>query len=186
MVHGALRTQDRPRSEDRVPDSAGNVGSVRATAHIDGGARPTNPGHAGFASVIKLDDGSEHVVARYLGWRTNNVAEYFALIFAVKYARGLGAEHLEVFSDSKLVVEQVHGRWRVRSDELRPLNREARDSLDKFFAGAWSLQWVRREVNTEADEYCTQAIHAGMYANPWVRRHTKNPSPGRIIDPFAH
>ena len=77
---------------------------------------------------------------------------------------------LEVFSDSRLVVEQVHGRWRVKSDDLRPLNNEARDSLAKFFPAAWSLTWVRREDNTEADEYCTQAIHAGMFTNPWVRR----------------
>jgi ribonuclease HI len=158
---------------------------MRAVAHIDGGARPTNPGHAGFAVVIKLDDGSEHVIARYIGWRTNNVAEYFALIFAIKYARGLGAEALEVFSDSKLVVEQVHGRWRVKSDDLRPLNREARESFDKLFPGAWSLQWIRREVNAEADEYCTQAIHAGMYRNPWVRKLYPKLTPGKIIDPFA-
>ena len=156
---------------------------MRAKAHIDGGARPTNPGHAGFAVVIHLD-GHTHVLSRYIGWRSNNVAEYFALIMAVKYARGLGASHLEVFCDSKLVVEQVLGRWRVKSDELRPLSREARESLDKFFPGAWSLTWVRREDNSEADSFCTKAIQAGMYANPWVRRHFSKGQRGKIIDPF--
>jgi ribonuclease H / adenosylcobalamin/alpha-ribazole phosphatase len=157
---------------------------VRAHAHIDGGARPTNPGHAGFAVVIYLD-GTMHVLSRYIGWRSNNVAEYFGLISAVKYARSLGASELEVFSDSKLVVEQVHGRWRVKSDDLSPLNREARDLLDRNFPGAWSLTWVRREDNTEADEYCTAAIHAGMRSNPWVRKHMKKSKAGKIVDPFA-
>ena len=41
------------------------------------------------------------------------------------------------------------------------------------------------EHNTEADALCTQAIHAGMYANPWVRRHAKKLTPGKIVDPFA-
>lgn len=159
---------------------------MRAVAYIDGGARPTNPGHAGFAVVITLyPQGEEHVIARYLGWRTNNVAEYFALIMAIKYARGLGADELSVFSDSRLVVEQVHGRWRVKSDDLRPLNNEARDSLAKFFPSAWSVSWVGREENEEADEYCTQAIFAGMWKNPWVRRRAKLSSPGKIVDPFA-
>jgi len=126
-----------------------------------------------------------HVLSRYIGWRSNNVAEYFGLISAVKYARSLGASELEVFSDSKLVVEQVHGRWRVKSDDLRPLNREARESLDKFFPNAWSLTWVRREDNTEADDLCTQAIHAGMFRNPWLRKRYPKLTSGKIIDPFA-
>jgi ribonuclease HI len=159
---------------------------VKALAHVDGGARPTNPGHAGFGVVIYLFPGGVmHLCSRYLGWRTNNVAEYFALITAVKYAKALGAQELEVKSDSRLVVEQVHRRWRVRSDDLSLLNREARDLLEQLFPSAWSLDWVRREQNVEADQICTDAIKAGMYRNPWVRRHLKHPDPGNIIDPFS-
>jgi len=159
---------------------------MRAVAHIDGGARPTNPGHAGFAVVIYLDgDRDRYVISRYLGIHSNNFAEYMGLIVAVKYARHLGAEELEVFCDSKLVVEQANGRWRVAADSLRPLNREARHLLDKHFAGAWSLTWVAREDNKEADELCTQAIQAGRFQNPWRRRHLKDQTPGKIIDPFS-
>jgi ribonuclease HI len=158
---------------------------VRAVAHIDGGARPTNPGHAGFATVITLyPQNTTHVVARYIGWRSNNVAEYFALISAIKYSKTLGAQELHVMSDSRLVVEQVHGRWRVKSDDLRPFNREARDLLAKLFPSAWALSWIRREENTIADEYCSQAIQAGRFRNPFLRRHLKDQSPGKIIDPF--
>ena len=158
---------------------------MRALAHVDGGCRPTNPGHAGFGIVINIG-GEEHVLSRYIGWKSNNVAEYSALIVAVKYARHLGAEELEVCSDSRLVVEQVHGRWRLRSDGLRPLRSEARKLLDTMFPGAWSLSWVNRERNSKADYYCGMAIEAGRYRNPWVRKHLKKKEPGEIIDPFAN
>jgi ribonuclease HI len=159
---------------------------VRAVAHIDGGARPTNPGHAGFAVVIRLyPQDARYVLSRYIGWRTNNVAEYFGLVSAIKYANFLGAKELHVISDSRLVVEQVHGRWRVQDDALRFLNREARDLLSRFFPSSWAVSWVRREENVEADRVCSEAIQAGRYRNPFSRRHLKDKSPGRIIDPFA-
>ena len=158
---------------------------MRAVAHIDGGARPTNPGHAGFAVVIHLyPGGTMHLLSRYIGWRTNNAAEYFALITAIKYAKALGAQELEVRSDSRLVVEQVQGRWRVREESLRPLQREARELLAQLFPSAWSLDWVSREDNVQADQICGEAIQAGRFRNPWLRRHLKDKSSGNIVDPF--
>ena len=108
-----------------------------------------------------------------------------ALIVAVKYGRHLGAESLEVVSDSKLVVEQVHGRWRQRSRSLRSLVMEARDLLDRHYANRWDLVWSPRNENVKADYYCGLAIQAGRFSNPWLRRHLKDKSPGKIIDPFA-
>ena len=159
---------------------------MRAIAYIDGGCRPKNPGYAGFAVVINLRPaGTEYILSRYIGIHTNNWAEYMGLIVAVKYARHIGAEQLEVRSDSRLVVEQVHGRWRVKSDALRPLNREARNLLSKLFPGAWSLAWVKREENTKADHYCGLAINAGRNANPFIPQRLKDKRPGKILDPFA-
>lgn len=155
---------------------------MNALVNFDGGCRPTNPGHAGFAVIIDLA-GEEFILSRYIGWRTNNVAEYTGLIVAVKYARHLGAETLEVISDSKLVVEQVHGRWRVTSDDLRPLQMEARRLLDKHYASRWKLTWAPREENDKADYYCGLAINYGRSLNPWVRRHRSRDA--LIIDPFA-
>jgi probable phosphoglycerate mutase len=155
-----------------------------AVAHIDGGCRPTNPGHAGFAVVIDLD-GEEFILSRYIGIASNNVAEFTALIVAIKYARHLGAEALEVVSDSKLVVEQVHGRWRQKSESLRPLVMEARALLDKHYPSRWKLNWSARDENVKADYYCGLAIQAGRFRNPWLRKHLKDQSPGKIIDPFS-
>ena len=155
-----------------------------AAVHIDGGCRPTNPGHAGFAAVIVLD-GQEFIISRYIGWGSNNVAEVTALIVAVKYAAHLGAEALEVSSDSRFVVEETHGRWRLRSPVLKPLVMEARDLLFRHFPHRWELTWIPRKENVKADYYCGLAIQAGRYQNPWLRRHLKDKSPGKIIDPFA-
>ena len=155
---------------------------MSALAHVDGGCRPTNPGHAGIGIVIVLG-GEEFILNRYIGWASNNVAEYTALLVAIKYASHLGAELLEVVSDSRLVVEQVHGRWRVQSDGLRPLQLEARKLLDRFFAGRWELTWSSRNENVKADYYCGLAINYGRSLNPWVRRHRSRE--GLIIDPFA-
>jgi ribonuclease HI len=160
------------------------AGVNTALAHIDGGARPTTPGHAGIGIVIELD-GEEFILSRYLGWRSHNVAEFTALIVCVKYAAHLGAEALEVVSDSKLVVEQTHGRWRLRSKELKPLVLEARDLLFRHFPHRWDLVWQGRDNNVKADYYCTLAIQAGRYANPWLRKHLKDQDPGKIIDPFS-
>lgn len=158
---------------------------MRAVAYVDGGCRPKNPGYAAFAVVINLyPAGTEHILSRFIGISSNNVAEYMGLIVAVKYARHLRAEELEVRSDSRLVVEQVQGRWRVKSDDLRPLNREARDLLSKLFPSAWSLDWVRREENTKADHYCGLAINAGRNLNPFVPQRLKDKRPGKIVDPF--
>jgi probable phosphoglycerate mutase len=152
-----------------------------AVVHIDGGCRPINPGHAGIGVVILLG-GEEFILSRYLGWpRSNNFAEFTALIVAIKYARHLGAEALEVVSDSKLVVEQVHGRWRLRSAELKPLVMEARDLLFRHFPHRWELNWSARANNVKADYYCGLAIEAGRNRNPWHRPQKE----GKILDPFS-
>lgn len=158
--------------------------TATAVAHIDGGSRPTNPGHAGIAVVIMLA-GEQHILSRYIGRTSNNVAEFTALIVAIKYASFLRAQELEVVSDSRLVVEQTNGRWRCKSPDLKPLVMEARALLDRHFPSAWSLVWVGRDSNTEADRYCTMAINAGWNRNPWIPQRLKDKRPGKIIDPFA-
>ena len=154
-----------------------------ALATFDGGCRPKNPGYAAIAVVIDLD-GEEFILSRFIGIHTNNWAEYVGLIVAIKYARHLGAEQLEVVSDSRLVVEQVHGRWRVKEPTLKPLCSEARNLLDRHFPSRWSLVWAAREANVKADYYCGLAINAGRNRNPFVPQRLKDKRPGMIIDPF--
>ena len=125
-------------------------------ANIDGGSRG-NPGPAAYGVVMR--DGREEVVARlkkYIGQNTNNVAEYFALIAALDYAQTHGIRALRVESDSELLVKQMRGQYKVKSEELKPLFERAKkmsQTLEMF-----RIEHVYREQNREADALVNQAL----------------------------
>ena len=88
--------------------------------HIDGGSRG-NPGDAGFGVHVATADGQERAgLYGYLGRATNNVAEYQALLHALRYALAQGATCVRLFSDSELVVKQMDGRYRVKTIKPAP------------------------------------------------------------------
>jgi ribonuclease HI len=157
---------------------------MRAIAHFDGGARPTNPGHAGIGIVLDLD-GTEHILSRYIGIHTNNYAEWTACVVAIKFAAEHQAEDLKLVTDSKLVRHQLDGSWKARQAELRPFLTEAQKLLDWFFRDAWRIEWVRRDLNAHADSLCTSAINAGRNRNPFTPQKIKDKRVGKITDPFA-
>ena len=109
--------------------------SLRLNAHIDGGARG-NPGPAAAAFILRdASDGT--VVAQtglYLGRATNNVAEYRALLAALRSARELKAAEVEVLSDSELLVRQMNGQYRVRNAGLKQLHEEKMEFLAKGYS----------------------------------------------------
>jgi ribonuclease HI len=159
---------------------------MNATVFTDGGARPTNPGHAGIGIFIEFDDRKE-VLSRYLGIKTNNEAEYIALYVAAGYAYYLGAREIEFRCDSALVVNQVLGEWFPKDFRMRSYCYDVRDRLNKYYPDAWSLLLIPRAQNSEADQLCTDAIHWGMNRNPFTRKAVKNKKPrpaGKVIDPF--
>lgn len=95
---------------------------------------------------------------RWLGVATNNEAEYRALIEGLKTAREWNPDRLDVYLDSKLVVEQINDRYRIKATELIPLHREAKELLAHF--PSWTVQHVEREQNRGADYLANQAIDA--------------------------
>ncbi|HYB52860.1 MAG TPA: ribonuclease HI family protein [Thermoanaerobaculia bacterium] len=122
---------------------------MRFRASIDGAARG-NPGPAGAGVWVEArgDEGAEeHFEA--LGRTTNNVAEYRALLLALARAREVGADEVEIRSDSLLLVEQVNGRYRVKAEHLKPLFAEAVRRAKEF--RRFSIAHVRREQNRNAD-----------------------------------
>jgi ribonuclease HI len=124
--------------------------------HIDGASRG-NPGEAGFGIHVASGDGTELVgLYGYLGRATNNVAEYQALLHALRYALSKGARRVRVFSDSELVVRQLAGDYRVKHPDMVPLHREARDLLSRFEEA--SVSHVPREKNREADRLANRAL----------------------------
>ncbi len=124
--------------------------------HVDGASRG-NPGEAGFGVQVAAADGSEVAsLWGYLGRTTNNVAEYQALLHALRFALARGAREVEVFSDSELLVRQIGGRYRVRNPGLAPLFREARQLLGRFERAR--VSHVPREQNREADALANRAV----------------------------
>jgi len=156
---------------------------MNAKIYTDGGARPTNPGHAGFACVVKLDDNTDHTISRYIGWHSNNIAEYYGAIVGIKYAKFLGATRITLLTDSQLVRNHIEGNWRVKQPEIRPLHGEIMKLLDDF--DTWKVKWIERGKNQQADSYCTSAIYAGMLRNPFfLKRRNGHKNGVGEIDPF--
>ncbi len=127
-------------------------------ANIDGAARG-NPGPASYGVVIRKPDGA--VVAelkKYIGRSTNNVAEYYALIAALDYAAAHGIRALRIESDSELLVNQMRGRYKVRSADLRPLFERARRLAHGI--ASFAVEHVPRERNRDADALANQALDA--------------------------
>lgn len=128
----------------------------RATLYADGAARG-NPGPAGAGAALLDEEG--HVigeVTRYLGTATNNVAEYTALIIGLEEARRRDVTELEIRMDSKLVVEQMNGRWKIKHPNLRPLAVIAGELLRSF--PERRIRHIPRAENAIADALANRAI----------------------------
>jgi probable phosphoglycerate mutase len=131
---------------------------VKAILYADGGARG-NPGPAGIGILlVDLDGNVLGEVARGIGVTTNNVAEYTALIEGLELAHAKGATEIDVRLDSKLVVHQVLGEWKIKNDTLRRLAAKAESLLRRFERK--SLSHVPREQNAAADKLANQGMDA--------------------------
>ena len=123
----------------------------------DGGARG-NPGPAALGVVIEDDQGMRlRTFHRFLGVATNNQAEYQALIEGLKAVADWKPDRLEVYLDSKLVVEQVNGKWRVKEPELKELHKRATELLQQF-GDRVTVSHVGREENRGADKLVNMAL----------------------------
>jgi len=129
-------------------------GKVRV--FTDGGSRGNpGPGAAGYV-VIGSDGGVIAGRGIYLGKVTNNIAEYNALVAALKGVNEIGAAVVEVFSDSELMVKQINGQYRVKNAKLAELHSQCMEILSGF--SIWSVSHVRREQNTQADGLANHAM----------------------------
>jgi len=130
---------------------------VKLIVEADGGSRG-NPGPAGYGAVV-LDPDTEEVLAECaegLGITTNNVAEYQGLIAGLRAAIELGATEVEVRMDSKLVVEQMSGRWQVKHPAMKPLALEAGRLVREL--GSVRFGWIPRARNSRADALANKAM----------------------------
>ncbi|MFB6525703.1 bifunctional RNase H/acid phosphatase [Streptomyces sp. NPDC056399] len=140
--------------------------SREVIVEADGGSRG-NPGPAGYGAVV-LDPVTGETLAEaaeYIGVATNNVAEYKGLVAGLKAARSLFPDAtVHVRMDSKLVVEQMSGRWKIKHPDMKPLAAEAGRV---FPAGRVRYEWIPRERNKHADRLANEAMDAGKQGRQW-------------------
>ena len=123
--------------------------------YIDGAARG-NPGNSGIGVLIRETKDKNREVKKYLGTKTNNQAEYTALITALESANDLKERQIKIFTDSLLVANQINGIWKVRHPEIITLNKKAKQLLQNF--KNITIQHIPRELNSEADRLANLAI----------------------------
>jgi probable phosphoglycerate mutase len=132
----------------------------------DGGSRG-NPGPAGYGAVVSDAATGETLreAAEYLGVATNNVAEYRGLLAGLRAAHELDpAATVHVRMDSKLVIEQMSGRWKIKHPDMKPLAAEA---ARIFPPGRVTYEWIPRERNKHADRLANEAMDAGARGEQW-------------------
>ena len=151
----------------------------RLVVEADGGSRG-NPGPAGFGAVVRDEATGEVVaeVAEGIGHATNNVAEYRGLIAGLRAARAVDPDaQVHVRMDSKLVVEQMSGRWKVKHPSMQPLALEA---AGVFPRGRVTYAWIPRAQNGHADRLANEAMDAAAKGRLW-----QAPQPAAAVDALA-
>ncbi|MFA5553508.1 MAG: phosphoribosylglycinamide formyltransferase [Phycisphaerae bacterium] len=133
-----------------------SVSQDKISIYTDGGSRG-NPGPAAAGYIILEKSGKQlDAAGLYLGEATNNFAEYTAVIKALENARKFNPKTVNLYSDSELLVKQLNGEYKVKSDQLRPLFEQALELLGGF--ENYSIKHIPREKNKKADELVNKAL----------------------------
>ena len=131
------------------------------------GASRGNPGEASYGALVRDAESGELLaeLAEALGTATNNVAEYRGLIAGLEAAAAIDPDaRVQVRMDSKLVVEQMSGRWQVKHPDMKPLAARARAILPREAVG---YAWIPRSENKHADRLANEALDAAAKGQVW-------------------
>ena len=128
------------------------------TLYFDGASR-SNPGPASYGGVIYDKNNNELATyKKYIGNHTNNVAEYLGCFHGIQACIQEGIKNVIIYGDSKLVIEQVSGRWKVKSDNIKPIYNEIKNVLDSKPFENIEFKHVKRNKNKRADQLANQAL----------------------------
>ncbi|KAJ4970552.1 hypothetical protein NE237_003651 [Protea cynaroides] len=169
----ASKSKSPKKKLQKVPESDGNVvtdGSDPECIKLEvsvavqhscilefDGASKGNPGQAGAGAVLRAEDGSAvYQLREGVGFATNNVAEYRAVILGMKYALKKGFKQIHVQGDSKLVCMQVQGLWKTKNQNMSNLCEEVKELKDKFVS--FKISHFVRGLNSDADAQANLAI----------------------------
>ena len=158
MTRRRTDRQDGPGffADDQVGESTGSGSGRQLIVEADGGSRG-NPGPAGYGALVQDAETGQTLMSEGLpiGEATNNVAEYRGLIAGLEMAREVDPDAaVEVRMDSKLVIEQMAGRWKIKHPAMRPLAMRA--AALRPAEVTWT--WVPRESNRRADALVNLAL----------------------------
>ena len=155
---------------------------LHVIVEADGGSRG-NPGLAGYGALVRAAESGEVLLERAeaIGIATNNVAEYSGLVAGLQAAIDLGATDVHVRMDSKLVVEQMCGRWQIKNAGLRPLAAEAAALVRAFHAVTY--EWIPRAQNVDADRLANEAMDAA--SGKGTRTTAERPATLDVVPPRA-
>lgn len=129
---------------------------MKLTLFSDGAARG-NPGPAAAGAIIQnLKKEEVAAISQFLGKATNNQAEYAAVILGLKKALEFNPTEIQIFLDSKLVAEQLAGRWKIKDLELKKFAEKAHALLAQF--QKWEIAYIPRAQNKKADSLANQAL----------------------------
>ncbi|MEG9433122.1 ribonuclease HI family protein [Terriglobus sp. ADX1] len=163
------------------PSFPRNTAAVTLLAHCDGGARG-NPGPAGYGAVIAKEDGAVLAeLSEFLGFKTNNFAEYSGLLGVLQWTLDNGYTRLKVVSDSELMVKQIQGKYKVNSPDLRQLFEEAKRRIARL--ELFNISHALRHKNKTADRLANEAMDRGMGKTPTPTKAT--PYPQKSSEPAA-
>ncbi len=160
--------------------------SLRVEA--DGGSRG-NPGVAGYGALVRDAETGEVLVelAAPLGTASNNVAEYRGMLAGLRVAQAIDpAAEVEVGMDSKLVVEQMSGRWKIKHPDMQELARQGRDLVAEITAagGSVAFVWMPRDANAHADALSNRGMD-GEEVEEWREGSRGDHPPRRDTEPAA-
>ena len=142
----------------KAPKTAASGGWI--TAHCDGGARG-NPGPAGYGAVLVAESGEKLAeLSEFLGICSNNVAEYRGLLGCLEWTVAHGHTRLRVVSDSLLMVNQIKGKFKINSPDLKPLWQQAKTLIAKL--EGFEISHALRHKNKDADRLANEAMDRGM------------------------
>ena len=114
------------------------------------------PINAGIGGVIKLKDKTLFSFSENIGVKTNNEAEYLALIKGINLCIKNNISNISIFADSELVVKQINGDYKVKNERMAVLHKKTHDLLSKF--NSWDISHVLRDKNSEADDLSKQGL----------------------------
>lgn len=134
-------------------DSAKYLLFTDGACEFDNEYKPIN---AGIGGVIKLKDQTLLSFSENVGIKTNNEAEYLALIKGIDLCLENNISNISIFADSELVVKQINGDYKVKNERMAALHKKTHELLSKF--NSWGINHVLRDKNTEADDLSKQGL----------------------------